>query len=292
MACIIGKSPQQSYSHHGHQATKVGELLHMDLCGPYPVQGPHGEKYFFNILDDKMNFAFTFGIKLKSDAFTHYQSTKAFLECSNNVTVLAIRCGGELELTAGKMGEHLVSKGIVVQHTIPYAHEQNGKSERYICTLEEGGQALLAGSGLPMSFWLDAVLTQQYLCNRLPTSTLLNNVTPFELFTNGKKPDLSHLRVWGCDCYVAVPDELRPKAGFKRFQAVFVNYEEHRIGWRVQDLHGRYSFSNDVIFNENLSGHLGVPQALSSLVPDASPHPSSPRLPVHHNIHHTCTAAG
>ena len=35
----------------------------MDLCGPYPVQGPRGEKYFFNILDDKTNYAFTFGIR-------------------------------------------------------------------------------------------------------------------------------------------------------------------------------------------------------------------------------------
>ena len=259
VACIVGKSPQQSYSHNGHQAMKVGELLHMDLCGPYPVQGPCGKKYFFNILDDKTNFAFTFGIRLKSDAFTHYRSTEAFLERSNNVRVLAIQCGGELELTAGKMGEHLISKGIVVQRTVAYAHEQNGKSERYIRTLEEGGQALLTGSGLPMSFWLDAVLTRQYLCNRLPTSTLPNNVTPFELITNGKKPNLSHLRVWGCNCYVAVPDKLRPKAGFKRFRAIFVGYEEHRIGWCVRDLQGQYSFSNDVIFNEDLSGHLGIP---------------------------------
>ena len=148
VACIVGKSPQQSYSNNGCHATAVGELLHMDLCGPYPVQGPRGEKYFFNILDDKMNFVFTFSIKLKSNAFTHYRLTEAFLERSNNIRVLAIRCGGELELTAGRMGEHLASKGIVVQRTVPYAHEQNSRSERYIWTLEEGGQALLAGSGL------------------------------------------------------------------------------------------------------------------------------------------------
>ena len=131
------------------------------------------------------------------------------------------------------MGNHLASKGIVIQQTVTYAHEQNGKSERYIRTLEEGGQALLAGSGLPMSFWLDAVLTRQYLCNRLPTSTLPNNITPFESITNGRKPDLSHLRVWGCNCHIAILDELRPKASFKHFQAIFVGYEDHRIGWHV-----------------------------------------------------------
>ena len=31
VTCIVGKSPQHSYSHHGHHTVKVGELLHMDL---------------------------------------------------------------------------------------------------------------------------------------------------------------------------------------------------------------------------------------------------------------------
>ena len=260
--CLVGKSPQRSYTFQGNRATKLGELLHMDLCGPFPVQAPHGEKYFFNILDDKSNWGFTYGLRLKSDAFSYFLKTEAFLERSSAATVLSVRCGGELELTAGKMGAHLASKGITLQRTVPYAHQQNGKSERYIRTLEEGGQALLADSGLPMSFWLDAILTRQYLLNRLPTSTLPSNITAFELLMPGKKPDLSHLRVWGCDCYVAVPNEIRGKAGPKRFRAIFVGYEEHRLGWRVRDLSGKYSFSNDIIFNENLPARLGVSRPL------------------------------
>ena len=185
----------------------------MDLCGPFPIQVPHGEKYFFNILDNRSNWGFTFGIHLKSDAFTHYKATEAFLEHSNGVIVKTVHCSGELELTAGQMGNHLTSKGIIVQHTVPYAHQQNGKSKCYIHTIEEGGQALLADAGLPMSFWLDAVLTHQYFVNRLPTSTLPDDTTPFEVISNGCKPDLSHLHVWVCDCYVAVPDELHAKAG-------------------------------------------------------------------------------
>ena len=272
--CIVGKSPQRSYSCHGNRASRVAELLHMDICGPYPVQGPRGEKYFFSILDDKSNWGFTFGLRLKSDAFSRFLTTEAFLERSTGAVILTIRCGGELELTAGRMGNHLASKGITVQCTIPYAHQQNGKAERYIRTIEEGGQVLLADSGLPMSFWVDAVLTRQYLLNRLPTSTLPENTTPFEVITNGRKPDLSHLRVWGCECFVAVPNELRGKAGPKRFRAIFVGYEEHRVGWRVRNLAGKYSFSNDVIFNETLTGRLGIPtspSSSSSVDPPASP---------------------
>ena len=130
-----------------------------------------------------------------------------------------------------------------------------------------------------MSFWLDAVLTRQYLVNQLPTSTLPEDTTPYEVLTGDRKPDLSHLWIWGCFCYVAVPDELCGKAGSKRFQAIFVGYEDHRIGWHVHDLHGKYSFSNDVIFNESSSGHLGIPRPLPSSSLEPSP-PAASR-PVH-----------
>jgi hypothetical protein len=165
-----------------------------------------------------------------------------------------------------------MKQGIVVQRTVPYAHQQAGKIERYIRTIEEGGQTLLADSGLSMSFWGWAVLTSQYLRNRLPTSTLPVNVTPFEALTS-KKPDLSHLRVWGCQCFVTIPSELRSKAGPRRFEAIFIGYVEARIGWLVRDMKGKVHFSRDVIFNEDLSGRMSLPRSISPHPPDL---PSSP----------------
>ena len=151
------------------------------------------------------------------------------------------------------MGNHFSKQGIVIQQTTPYAHQQAGKIERYVCTIEEGGQTLLADSGLPMSFWGWAVLTSQYLQNCLPTSTLASDLTPFEVMT-GKKPDLSHLCIWGCQCFPAIPTELRTKAGPCRYEAIFISYEEARVGWLVRDLKGAMHFSWDVTFNEDLSG--------------------------------------
>src|SRR5271168_1174670 len=72
----------------------------------------------------------------------------------------------------------------------------------------------------------------------------------------------------------------RMRLGLKRvlsvFVAIFVGYEEHHIGWRVHDLTGKYSFSNDVIFNENLAAHLGVPRSLPPVVLEAVPSFSRP----------------
>ena len=214
---------------------------------------------------------------------------KLSLHSSTGTVVLTIRCGGELELTVGCMGTYLTSKRIALQCTVPYAHQQNSKSEHYIWTLEEGGQALLADAGLPMSFWLDTILTWQYLLNCLPTSTLPDDTTPFEVITSGHKPDLSHLRVWGCDCYVAVPNEVRGKAGTKHFCAIFVGYEEHWIGWRVRSLDSHYSFLNDVVFNENVAGCLGVPRQLTS---GSSDHSLLPPPHVRHDRPRVRTSVG
>ena len=260
ITCVVGKSPQHSYAHNGKRASSVGELIHMDMCGPYPIQTPDGKRHFFMMLDDHMNFGFTTLLRLRSEAYLLYRNMEACLLCSNGVKVIMVRLDGALELTKESLGDHFSKNGIVVQKTAPYAHQQNGKIERYVCTIEEGGQTLLADSGLPMSFLGWAVLISQYLCNCLPTSTLPTNITPIEALCH-KKPDLSHLCVWGCQCFVTIPPELRTKAGPRHFDAIFVGYEEDCVGWTVRDLKEKVHFSRDVIFNEDLSGRLGIPRS-------------------------------
>lgn len=56
--------------------------------------------------------------------------------------------------------------------------------------------------------------------------------------------------------------ELRTKGGPRRFEAIFVGYEENRIGWHVRDLSGTYHFSRNIIFNKSQPGRLGTPQPL------------------------------
>ena len=94
-----------------------------------------------------------------------------------------------------------------------------------------------------------------YLHNRVPTVALPSGVTAYKMM-NRHKPNLSHLHVWGCQCFVVIPPELCTKGGPHRFEAVFVGYEEDWIGWRVRNLQGKYHFSWDIIFHESVPGHL------------------------------------
>ena len=74
-----------------------------------------------------------------------------------------------------------------------------------------------------MSFLGDAVLTVNYLCNHVPMLTLPDNATPYEEM-ECIKPNLSHLQVWGCQCFVSIPLELHTKGGPCCFEAIFVGY--------------------------------------------------------------------
>ena len=55
---------------------------------------------------------------------------------------------------------------------------------------------MMAQAKLPEHYWAEAVATAAYLRNRVPTRSL-KSTTPFEKWYN-RKPNLSHVRVFGC----------------------------------------------------------------------------------------------
>ena len=87
-----------------------------------------------------------------------------------------------------------------------------------------------------------------------------------------------------------IPLELRVKGGPQRYEAIFVGYEDNRIGWCVCDLAGKYHFSRDIVFNENTPGHLSPTHgALTNHT--LLPPPSLITTPSHtHDTHSPATA--
>eukprot|EP00253_Pinus_taeda_P034604 PITA_34604 len=92
-------------------------------------------------------------------------------------------------------------------------------------TLMEKERSMLSRAELGQEFWVEAVETACYLVNRSPSS-VLEDKTPQEVWT-GKKPSLSHLRLFGCDAYVHVPKEKRTKLDSKYEREVkdFIKHE-------------------------------------------------------------------
>ena len=56
--------------------------------------------------------------------------------------------------------------------------------------------------------------------------------TPEEMFT-GKKPEVSHLKIFGCPVYVHIPKEKRTKLDPSRKKGIFVGYCEVSKAFRI-----------------------------------------------------------
>ena len=85
--------------------------------------------------------------------------------------------------------------------------QQNGRAECLNWMLMEKAQALRFGACLPQNWWEFAVKHAVHLYNRTPVKCLVWQ-TPYEVL-NKQKPDISHLRVFGCGAYVFIPEDVR-----------------------------------------------------------------------------------
>ena len=102
-----------------------------------------------------------------------------------------------------------IDKGIMHQCTVPYTPQQNGVAQRKNRTLLEMARCMVKGKHLPDKFWMEALMCANYVLNRCFTNAL-RVVTPYEAW-NGRKPMVSHLRVFGCLAYALVPSQQRHK---------------------------------------------------------------------------------
>ena len=97
------------------------------------------------------------------------------------------------------------SKGIHHELTVPHSPEQNRVAERINRTLMETARSMMAHAGLPDCYWAEAVATAVYLRNRAPTTAFNKKITPYERWYR-RKPNLNHLKVFGCMAYAHIPD--------------------------------------------------------------------------------------
>jgi hypothetical protein len=76
----------------------------------------------------------------------------------------------------------------------------------------------------------EALATQIHAWNRLPTSTL-KGMTPHEAWFK-RKPDVSHLQVWGCLAYVFIQEDKRRSLQPHMKKCVFIGYPSGYKGWK------------------------------------------------------------
>ena len=88
--------------------------------------------------------------------------------------------------------------------------------------------------------------------------SILENITPKEAFSR-IKPNLSHLRIFGCSIYIHIPKEKRTKLEPSGKKGIFVGYIENTEGYRVYIPRKRsVEISRDVKFEEDTAFKLSL----------------------------------
>ncbi|CAL2265125.1 unnamed protein product [Prunus armeniaca] len=81
---------------------------------------------------------------------------------------------------------------------------------------------------IPKRFWSQGVLTATYLINHLP-SKVLDFRSPLEVM-KGRKIDLSHLKVFGCTCFIRIQASHQDKLDPRAIKCMFLGYSSTQKG--------------------------------------------------------------
>ena len=231
--CVQGKMHRQPFKPVGEiWSTRKLQLVHNDVCGPMHTESFSGQKYFVTFIDDYSRCCAVYFMKHKSEVLAKFKEFEAEVtnESSQKIGKLRTDNGGEY-LSQG-FEAYLKLKGIKHEFTVPYSPEQNGIAERMNRTLVESARAMIAHARLPNSYWAEAIATAAYIRNRMPTTAITENATPYKKWY-GKKPNVTHFKVFGCTAYAHIPDSQRQKLDKKADKLRFIGYSTKSKGYQL-----------------------------------------------------------
>ena len=251
--CVEGKLHKSPFPDRGKRAKKPLALVHSDVCGKMSTQSLSGGLYFLSFIDDYTRFVWVYILKTKDQVFQKFLEWKALVENGSGRKVKTFRTDNGGEYTSTEFETYLKKEGVRHELTVAKTPQQNGVAERMNRTLVETVRSMLSDSKLPKRFWAEALSTAVYLRNRSPTRAV-DGMTPFEAWNN-VKPDVGHLRVFGCLCYAHIPKDERQKLDVKARKCIMLGYGTETKAYRLYDVErSKVVFSRDVVFNEAKNG--------------------------------------
>eukprot|EP00253_Pinus_taeda_P030674 PITA_30674 len=147
--------------------------------------------------------------------------------------------------TDNEFNDYCREAGIKRETTTAYTLEQNGVAERKNRSIIEATRAMLHDRGLPKCLWGEVANTTVHVQIRFPHQALE------EVFT-GKKPDVSHFRIFGSLVYFHVPKEKRSKLDASGKKGTFVGYNETSKAYGIYVAGQReMELGHDVTFDED-----------------------------------------
>jgi len=234
--CNICKSKADNHPRGRDRAKAMGDVIHTDLSGKMHITGIFGWKYFQVFIDEKSTICDVYLLKSKSETYEIMKNYMSYFETKYERKIKTFRHDRGTEFLNGKIDKLCKEKGTQQTMTDGYNGAQNSISERKMYTLINMATSMMKTGKMPKSFWPYAILTANYITNRVMSVVLPNSMSAFECAT-GKKPDLSRLATFGSIAYAHVPKVIRQKLDDKAILCRFIGYSSEN----KQDKNGRSS---------------------------------------------------
>ena len=253
--CVKGKGTRRQFKTPNNKKISKRQrarlqVIHGDVCGPMSKESIGRARYFCTWIDEASSYVVVNMLRTKDTVLGYFKRFKAWICNQTGITLKALQTDNGGEYTSAEFDKYCAKHGIQQRFTAPYASEQHGLAERMNRTLADSARAMLKAAGMPLRFWAEAVHTAAYIRNRVPKARL-GNITPYERLLK-TKPDISHIRTFGCLAWKVTPEEKRRKLDDKAEKCVLLGYEDGGIYrlWNIQEQ--RVQRSTNVYFQEDI----------------------------------------
>ena len=201
-------------------STTPGEILHCDTAGPFEAQFG-GYNRLSVIVDEASDMVLLRPLRSVMDAAQHVKDTCELVHNKSGRYPKVLQTDNGVEYTNKKLLDYLARRGIETRRCVPYKHQQNGRAERRIRTLVEGGLSGMLHSKLPYNFLFLSIQHFADVTNSLPRDGRKSASEAF--FSRG--PAGLRCLPFGCLVQPVIPAGQRRAHTARVESAIFVGYD-------------------------------------------------------------------
>jgi len=213
-ACALGKAQKtpKPKINNDENASEIElnsfDKIYSDVGGPLIKSLGGGYRFYVLFIDKKSRFKWIYFLHSKDEVKDKFQlfQNKIRLEFGRTIGILKSDRGGEY--LDGEFSMYLNKCGIIHETSAPYSQWQNGVAERANRTIKDMARTMLIAAKLPAALWSYAMEYAVYLSNRLPSKSLPDKMSPYQILFN-RQSDLKNIHTFGCDVYIRVDDSIR-----------------------------------------------------------------------------------